>query len=109
MAIAKKCDRCKKLYEPYNMEKRSEGGNGLIIMNRSITGGTYIEIDTADLCPDCYEGFNKWLSNPTTMVIFPESVLGRIEVDDNWKNRPQPDQYKITCDNSFVKSFEEDE
>lgn len=106
MAIAKKCDRCGKLYEGYNSNDRSKM-NGVVSCNIN-EKGTYMYIDVIDLCQECCEAFNKWLKDPSMMVIFPTSILG-VKVDDDWMNKPQPDQYKITCDNSFMKSFEEDE
>lgn len=106
MAIARKCDRCGKLYEPYNL-KNKDGMNTLKSIQIDDVGSQTL-LNKIDLCPECCEAFNKWLKDPSTMVVTPTSVLG-IKVDDDWMKEPQPDQYKVTCDNSFIKSFEEDE
>lgn len=47
MSLAKKCDRCGKLYEPY-----STGENSIrLIRNYKIL----------DLCPECMKAFNEFM------------------------------------------------
>lgn len=55
---AKKCDRCKKLYEDY----RDEGnrGNSIRLGFRDVVIG-FIGIELFDLCPACMESFKTWL------------------------------------------------
>lgn len=60
MAFAKKCDRCGKLYEPYNGENDCKKINGIMILNIGIRG-KYYGHGPIDLCPKCKESFNQWL------------------------------------------------
>ena len=55
---AKKCDRCKKLYEDY----RDKGNrrNAIKVVYRDFNGTIYDD-DPCDLCPACMESFKKWL------------------------------------------------
>lgn len=70
MAIARKCDRCGKLYEPYDdielngvpVEKihtLSHGGDDVKVVHKR----------TYDLCQDCCLEFIKWMIDPFTIVI----------------------------------------
>lgn len=62
MAIAKKCDRCAVLYEPYNIDERTrrETVNGMTLINCNLIGG-YIDNKLFDLCPRCMESLQKWI------------------------------------------------
>lgn len=61
MSMARKCDRCGKLYEPYNMDKRyPEGPNGIVLANIDYKQQCYT-ISKSDLCPECMESFNNWM------------------------------------------------
>ena len=62
MAIAKRCDRCEKLYEEYNTKKSNTNINGIMTLNidkhqKYFLSGPY------DLCPDCSSEFMKWFEN----------------------------------------------
>lgn len=52
MAAARKCDRCGKLYEPYNLRNDSNHINGLIFVNVD-EQRKYYNHGVIDLCPDC--------------------------------------------------------
>lgn len=55
MAIAYKCDICKKLYERYKKDYHKIEINGLALLK---TNGYVIQIGY-DLCPDCMEAVIK--------------------------------------------------
>lgn len=61
MALARKCDRCKKLFEP----KLSSNGHTSAYHNIRVTVETHDKILEKvyhhDLCPECYEEFRKWM------------------------------------------------
>lgn len=66
MALARKCDRCGKLYEHYDTPVKEAAGiaaiNGFAFMKRLAGGNEYlIEDHPRDLCPDCVESFLAWL------------------------------------------------
>lgn len=54
---AKKCDRCGEFYELENDCRVS-------LINQTISGFP----KTMDLCPDCYEELNRYLTNPNSIV-----------------------------------------
>ena len=55
---AKKCDRCKKLYEDYR--DKETRGNAVRLVYRSDDYST-ANIEHIDLCPACMESFKNWL------------------------------------------------
>jgi hypothetical protein len=55
MSAAKKCDRCKEFYEPFNP--------GFYIVK-----GPLVEI--VDLCPNCTDTLIKWLKGDVQMIVF---------------------------------------
>lgn len=55
MSEAKKCDRCKKFYEPFNP--------GLFIVKGMLTR-------IVDLCPNCTDTLKKWLKGDVQMIVF---------------------------------------
>lgn len=55
---AKKCDRCKKLYEDYRDE---ETGSNAIRLVRRKSGESLLGNEFFDLCPACMESFKNWL------------------------------------------------
>lgn len=59
MGYAKKCDRCGKFYEPYNVENDSENINGITTLNIDHKG-CYFSHNVIDLCPDCKNSFEAW-------------------------------------------------
>ena len=60
MSIAKKCNRCGKLYEIYNVERSVTDTNGLMLLNID-DRMQYFSHGAMDLCPDCMASFKKWL------------------------------------------------
>ena len=65
MAIAKKCDRCGKLYEHYdgNMEfKTSEKANGFMLIDRGLDRN-YKPRKSYDLCVDCMGKLEAFIKN----------------------------------------------
>ena len=61
MALAKKCDRCGKLYEHYPVGNKSQY-NALRIIQRSIVGGTINGNTVYDLCSECMSEFRKFIT-----------------------------------------------
>lgn len=62
MAAARKCDRCGKLYEPYNLKDDSKHINGIIFVNVD-EQRKYYDHGIIDLCPDCSTEFINWFQN----------------------------------------------
>lgn len=63
MAIARKCDRCGKLYEHYPKGKKAQS-NAIRKIQRDTLGGTtnaYSEW-VMDLCPECMDKFEKFMT-----------------------------------------------
>lgn len=60
--IAKKCDRCGKLYEQYNVKSDSKNINGLCTMNID-SKQCYCSHGTIDLCQDCSTKLINWLKS----------------------------------------------
>lgn len=58
MALAKKCDRCGKLYEHYS------GFNACIMTHVDIRGHVDSMTTKNDLCPDCMEAFTDFMKSP---------------------------------------------
>lgn len=68
MADAKKCDRCGKLFEPYNVDadcKVPSRYTNILLKNLSLAKGTYEESGEYDLCKECNNSFLKWLLEPS--------------------------------------------
>lgn len=87
MAIAKKCDRCGKYYEPYNFACDSEKINGVKTLNID-DNGKYFAQDTLDFCPECCEEFNIWLNRKGSIVT---CDFGISKHDENIGNGYMPD------------------
>ena len=62
MALAKKCDRCGKLYEEYNTKEDCKKINGIALLNIDCHEKYYLH-GPIDLCPDCKDSFKEWLAN----------------------------------------------
>ena len=62
MAIAKKCDRCGKLYEGYHVKEDDCGTNGIAEISMEITN-VYEVMEVFDLCPECKKSFEEWRDN----------------------------------------------
>ena len=61
MAIARKCDRCRKLYEHYPKGNKSQS-NAIRKIQRDATGGTTNVFLVMDLCPECMDEFEKFMT-----------------------------------------------
>jgi hypothetical protein len=60
MACAKKCDRCGKLYEQYNLLNSKKNPNGIMTLNLDAQR-RYYGHDAMDLCPECMKEFLEWM------------------------------------------------
>lgn len=60
MALARKCDRCGKLYEIKHVKIDNQRVNSIVISDRDFTG-SYSNRGIFDLCPECLESFVSWL------------------------------------------------
>lgn len=58
MSAAKKCDRCKEFYEPFNPGR-------YIVEGSKEEGGKIV-----DLCPNCADTLKKWLKGDVQMIVF---------------------------------------
>ena len=61
MALAKKCDRCGKLYEHYPTGRKSQT-NSIRKCMVLPDGSLYYSEAIHDLCPECMEEFDKFLT-----------------------------------------------
>ena len=52
MSLAKRCDRCEKLYEPKDMDIRGAIVNGLSLVNRDAQNSRAVSRKYFDLCPE---------------------------------------------------------
>ncbi|RJW41964.1 hypothetical protein [Anaerobutyricum hallii] len=61
---AKKCDRCGKLYEHYdgNKKKGTKDANGLLLIDRDLDKKYWSRSDY-DLCPECMVQLIDFISN----------------------------------------------
>ena len=60
MALAKKCDRCGKLYEHYPTSSKQQY-NAIRRLCKNENGGITSEGVSFDLCPKCMESFDKFM------------------------------------------------
>ena len=68
MGLAKRCDRCEKLYEPKDIDIRGAIVNGLGLISRDAQNTNAITRRYFDLCPECLLSFANWLKNkPMTL------------------------------------------
>ena len=61
MSLAKRCDRCEKLYEPKDIDIRGAIVNGLSLVNRDEQNSRAVSRKYFDLCPECLLSFANWL------------------------------------------------
>lgn len=61
MALAKKCDRCGKLYEHYPIGNQSGVFNAIKRVRKDASGSIFFEEQSTDLCPECMDGLNSFL------------------------------------------------
>lgn len=60
--IAKKCNRCGKLYERYNEEQNPKKANGFRFLNID-EKQDYYQHEKLDLCPECMKELHAWFEN----------------------------------------------
>ena len=75
--LARKCDRCGKLYEEYAKEYKGayKKINGVDLVKNNVNGGR-ITYNTYDLCPACMESLILFIADPDA------EVIGKIEKED---------------------------
>lgn len=61
MSLAKKCDRCGKLYEHYPIGNRAGAYNAVRLVRRDFNGKLLHERDVNDLCPECMAEFKEFM------------------------------------------------
>ena len=61
MGLAKRCDRCEKLYEPKDIDIRGAIVNGLGLISRDAHNINVVPRRYFDLCPECLLSFANWL------------------------------------------------
>lgn len=68
--LARKCDRCGKLYEEYAKEYKGayKEINGVDLIKTNVGGGR-IARNTYDLCPACMESLMLFIADPDAEVI----------------------------------------
>lgn len=62
MALAKKCDRCGKLYEHYPTGNKMQY-NALRTIQRNAAGETVNGNATYDLCPECMSALREFIAD----------------------------------------------
>lgn len=85
MADAKKCDRCGKLFEPYNIHagyKVPTRYTNILLKDMSLAKETYKESGDYDLCKECNDSFLEWLSKPN-VAKHEYSQLGNFDVQNS--------------------------
>ena len=61
LSLAKKCDRCGKLYEDYPKDKQTGNRNNAIRrLYKNEYGGVILQDNTIDLCEKCMSEFDKF-------------------------------------------------
>lgn len=85
MSLAKRCDRCEKLYEPKDIDIRGAIVNGLGLISRDAQNTNAISRRYFDLCPECLLSLANWLKNePMTLNEIQQPVgLEPISGSDN--------------------------
>ena len=63
MGLAKRCDRCEKLYESKDIDIRGAIVNGLGLISRDAHNINVVPRRYFDLCPECLLSFANWLKN----------------------------------------------
>ena len=61
MSLAKRCDRCEKLYEPKDIDIRGAIVNGIGLISRDAQNTNAITRRYFDLCPECLLSLANWL------------------------------------------------
>ena len=61
MSLAKKCDRCGKLYEHWPISNQLGTHNAIKLIQTISSGERICERDTYDLCRECMADFKKFM------------------------------------------------
>ena len=69
MALAKKCDRCGRLYEHYPTSDKPGIRNGVQLIRRSATNNQVSYDKEKDLCNYCMNDLQNFLRNPNMTVV----------------------------------------
>ena len=62
MSLAKKCNRCEKYYDHYPKGNKKQY-NGVRRIYRADTGSLQDNGDMLDLCPECMDAFDKFITS----------------------------------------------
>ena len=80
MGLAKRCDRCEKLYEPKDVDVCGAIINGLSLINRDKQNLNTVARRYFDLCPECLLSFANWLKNGSRQADGLEPISGSDKV-----------------------------
>lgn len=80
MSLAKKCDRCKNLYEPKDADVCGAIINGLSLISRDKQNLRAADRRYFDLCPECLLSLANWLKNGSWQADGLEPISGSDKV-----------------------------
>ena len=63
MALCKKCDRCEKMYDHYNIHIGALAANAIKIVSLSNDDACMSSAMSIDLCPECMSELIKFLTD----------------------------------------------
>ncbi len=69
MALARKCDRCGRLYEHYPASNKSGIWNGVRLTKKSVNNFETTSTTDMDLCCYCMNDLQKFLQNANMTVV----------------------------------------
>ena len=95
MSLAKRCDRCKKLYEQKDIDIHGAIVNGLGLIRRDAQNTNAFTRRYFDLCPECLADLANWLKNKPTKFNEIQQAVGPGSISER--------------DNVFVKLCSEKE
>lgn len=75
MSKAIRCDRCKKCFDPYNVEGDFARITDFVVTDAKIFDShecSYRD-ENIDLCPDCLTSFGRWLHNYSDTITTADS------------------------------------
>lgn len=61
MSLARKCDRCKKLFEPKLIYNGHTNGHYCIRVTMENSSTILYNLYNSDLCPECYKELRAWM------------------------------------------------
>lgn len=74
MSIAKKCDRCGKMYDQYNVKDSEANPNGIRLLNIDGRQQCFAH-KLIDLCPDCMKQLQNWLKDSDMIATLPDNDI----------------------------------